>query len=98
MAVAPVVHTHISQAIAINPNFSYAYGSRGLAYSQLGQYNSALEDFSKALALDSNYARAYVNRGKLYLKTGNKELAVPDFQKACAMGDEEGCQALKLAS
>jgi tetratricopeptide (TPR) repeat protein len=85
-----------TQAININPNYPYAYGSRGLAYYHLGQYGDALADFNKALGLDYNYSKAYVNRGNVYLKTGNQELAGSDFRKACDLGDEEGCNALKL--
>ncbi|OGW20751.1 MAG: hypothetical protein A2Z82_01875 [Nitrospirae bacterium GWA2_46_11] len=87
-----------SSAIALNPNYVYAYSGRGAAYNDKGQYDRAIEDYNKAIALDPNYALAYNNRGIAYAMKGNMGRAISDFQKACDMGDEEGgCKNLQKA-
>ncbi|MBI3583882.1 MAG: tetratricopeptide repeat protein [Nitrospinae bacterium] len=39
-----------TSAIALDPNYAYAYGNRGIAYSNKGQYDRAIEDYNKAIA------------------------------------------------
>ncbi len=38
----------------------------------------------------------YVNRGNAYFAMAGKRLAVADFQEACKLGEEEGCDALRI--
>ncbi len=40
------------RAIAIDPNYAWAYGSRGQVYSALKQQQKAIQDFDRALAID----------------------------------------------
>ena len=86
-----------SKAIVLDPNLAQAYNNRGIAYGMKGQYDRAIEDFNKTIALDPNNAIAYTGRGIAYVLSGNMGRAISDLQKACDMGDENGCEALKIA-
>lgn len=39
---------------------------RGNTYSDLGEYEKALDDYDKAIELDPKYVKAYSNRGNAY--------------------------------
>src|SRR3989337_107555 len=71
-----------TSAIALDPNYVYAYGNRGIAYADKGQYDRAIEDYNKAIALDPNYADAYGNRGIAYYHKGQHGRAIEDFNMA----------------
>ena len=45
-----------TSVIALDPNFSEAYGNRGNVYADKGQYDRAIEDYNKAIAIDPNDA------------------------------------------
>src|SRR3990170_3220596 len=71
-----------TSAIALDPNYVYAYGNRGIAYADKGQYDRAIEDYNKAIQLDPNDAKAYNNRGVAYDKKGQHGRAIEDFNMA----------------
>lgn len=87
-----------SKAIALKPDYAYAYTNRGLAYHNKGQYDRAIEDYNKAIALDPNDAEAYNNRGVAYAGKRDMERAISDYKKACDMGNELGCRNLEGVS
>ena len=60
----------------------FAYNNRGIAYSDRGQYDKAIEDYNKAIAMNPDYFRAYNNRGVVFSRTGLYERAIEDFSKA----------------
>src|SRR3990170_1960868 len=43
-----------SKAIALDPNYAFAYLKRGFAYDDNKQYDRAIEDYNKAIALNLN--------------------------------------------
>lgn len=49
---------HCNRALSIDPNLYYAYDSRGLALSLLGDYEKAVEDFTKFLDLLKTQSRS----------------------------------------
>ena len=55
-----------SEAIRNNPHDPNAYYSRGLARTNLGNYDEALVDFDKAIALNPRHAAAHDGRGQVY--------------------------------
>lgn len=59
---------------------AFAYNNRGLAYSNLGQYNLAIADFTSAILLDSNYYQAYQNRAWAYYWSAEYRLAIEDAE------------------
>ena len=57
-----------SDAIELNPNDAEAYNNRGVAYSNKGDYDRAIADYTKAIELNPDYVEAYSNRGGAYVK------------------------------
>jgi len=43
---------YLDQAIKLNPNKGEAYGSRGIAYFQLGNYHLSVENHTQAIKID----------------------------------------------
>jgi protein O-mannosyl-transferase len=62
-------------------NYS-AYTIRGNAYSVLGQYQLAFDDFDEAIRLKPDYIPVYIERGNLYAKLGRYQRAFDDFNEA----------------
>ena len=63
-------------------NLDYAYiceEKRALAYSQKGDYEKAIADYSKAIRLKPDDAMAYYNRGLTYDRKGDYDRAIADF-------------------
>lgn len=71
-----------SEAIKANPNYGYAFISRGIAYGDLGMIDEAMSNYSEALDVDPAYTEAYNNRGVLYQLKGRYNKAIDDFTKA----------------
>jgi tetratricopeptide (TPR) repeat protein len=55
------------KALEIDPNYTYAWNSKGLALSNKNDYDQALKCFDKALEIDPNYRDAWTSKGKLLL-------------------------------
>ena len=73
----------LTSAIAMDPNYAYAYLYRGIAYENKGQqYDSAFEDYNRAIAIDPNYAYAYYSRGNIYAYSAKEDRAIEDYNKA----------------
>lgn len=58
------------------------YSNRGVASKALGDYDSAIVDFTLAIEVDPNYAGAYNNRAMTYYLTNQNDLALADFNRA----------------
>lgn len=69
-------------AIRANPDNSYAYRTRGLAYALLGQDDKAIADYNTAIRIDPREPYHYFVRGGEYLAIGRREEAERDFAKA----------------
>jgi len=63
-------------------NDAVAYNNRGNAYSDKGQYDQAISDYTKALEINPRYARPYYNRGSAYARKGQYDQAISDYTKA----------------
>ncbi|SRR5258708_863814 len=55
---------------------------RGLAYSNKGKYDQAIQDFDKAIALKPEIPEAFNNRGLAYEQKGDYDHAVQDYDRA----------------
>lgn len=73
---------NFSQAISLNPSYSYAYNNRGNAKYELEDYQAALEDYSHAIKFNYKNAQAYYNRGLVNYDLGNKQAAIEDYTQA----------------
>ena len=65
-----------------------AYWEHGCAYSEGGDYDRAIADYTKAMQLDPKYRNAYIHRANAYSKKGNPGQAVADYSKAIALDPE----------
>lgn len=68
-----------SQALAIDPQYKYAYYNRGLNYNQLEEYELAIDDFTKAIQLDPNDPWHYNDRGNSYNYLKKHDEALQDY-------------------
>ena len=54
------------KAIELDPNYTFAYNNRGLAFYKLDKFEEALKDYDKAIELDPSYTFVYNNRGNAF--------------------------------
>ena len=55
------------KAVEIDPNYTLAWVSKGLAFFNKKDYDQALKCFDKALEIDPNYTYAWNSKGNLFL-------------------------------
>lgn len=77
-----------TEAIRLNPQFSYAFAARGYAYSESGELEKALVDLTESIRLDPNSDSAYYNRGLLLNRRGQFADALMDFDEAVRCSPE----------
>ncbi|MXW78574.1 MAG: tetratricopeptide repeat protein, partial [Gemmatimonadetes bacterium] len=65
-----------------NPTAPPAYYNLAVAYTQVGRYDEAQQNYAKALDLDPNYALAHDGLGLLAQRRGALDEAAAHFQKA----------------
>jgi protein O-mannosyl-transferase len=65
-----------------SPNKVRVHINLGVAYSERGQYQLAINDFDEAIRLKPDMAEAYNNRGGIYSTLGQYRLAINDFDEA----------------
>ena len=67
-----------------HPNFAEAeiHNTRGIAYSEKGEHDQAIEAFSKAIDLKSDYVNAHYNLGLAYMKIGAVDKAISAYYGA----------------
>lgn len=58
---------------------------RGVAYSRMGQFKLAIDDYNRAVQLFPEYAPIYNNRGSALLRLGLPQEAVRDFDRALVL-------------
>lgn len=71
-----------SKAIEIEPNYFYAYCSRGSVYDALDKPGESLKDYEKSIWLNPNYADSYIGRGKAHKDLNQLDNAIEDFTNA----------------
>lgn len=87
---------YYTRAIELNPEFSFAYNNRGLAYDALGLYESAIKDFNEALTIKNNEdPTLYFNRGLTYYHLLDYENAVNDLSAALNLSPAEAQYYIK---
>ena len=73
--------TACTAAIRKNPKDAKLYVQRGVAWSQTGDCDYAIGDFSKAIRLDPGNALAYYNLGIAREKKGELQESLLDFKR-----------------
>lgn len=76
------------EPIRINPHDAFSYFVRGRAYSNAGNYDLAISDFSKAIEINPNYRDAYVERAVAHYYKKEYDKAWIDVHKAEALGSK----------
>jgi len=69
-------------AIALTPNNAEAYLNRGLAHYRLGEYATAITDFTQLLQIKPHDHRAHYNRGLAYVEQGQYREALVEYGEA----------------
>jgi tetratricopeptide (TPR) repeat protein len=82
-------NTAIDYITSPDPGYAYIFTNRGLTYVDLGQFDSALDDYNQAIRLDRKYMPGYLARGLEYERRGDTRHAQEDFEKALALPAEE---------
>ncbi len=59
---------HYSKAIALYPKYFDAYGSRGMAWYRLGDFDKAIADYNASLSLRPDDAKVLSNLANIYMK------------------------------
>jgi tetratricopeptide (TPR) repeat protein len=67
--------------VQLYPEYAEAYNNRGNAYLTLGDYDTAIADYTAAVQLYPEYAEAYGNRGVAYYAIGQYDAAIADFHE-----------------
>jgi len=68
-----------SQAIQLNPKYTFAWFNRGKTYADKKDLDHAVADYSEAIKLDPNNIDAYYLRGKAYLAKKDYDGAIADY-------------------
>jgi len=70
-----------TEALRLQPNYAFAYNSRGGAYLSKGDYDKAIVDFNQAIKLNPNDAGAYGGRGLAYYNKRDHNKAIADLNQ-----------------
>jgi len=76
------------RAIAIHPDYPYAFNNRANARRDKGDLDGAIADYSAAIGLDPDYAAAYTNRGRVHEMRKNLDQARADYLAALATSNK----------
>jgi tetratricopeptide (TPR) repeat protein len=71
-----------SKEIEMQPEVARAYLNRGKYYTEIGQFEKALNDFSQAITLDPDSPKNFYDRGTCFFKLGLYEEALHDLSQA----------------
>lgn len=78
--------THLTKAVARDPNNADAHTLLGYSYRKLGNFAQSMEHYQTALKLDDRHLSAHEYLGELYLdmnQLSNAEKQLAALQKAC---------------
>ncbi len=88
---------HLTNSIAIYPQFVAAHNALGTAYLSLGQNELAQGEFTKAVALDDHMPNSYLNLGCADLALKQFPAAEESFRKASSLAPLDVQLQLALA-
>ncbi len=84
-----------TDAIALDPEKSYAYNNRGICKYHLNDYDGALSDYNIALKINPEDGLVYNNIGVIYAKTSRIEEGCKYLRKAYELGDKAAMKNIK---
>ncbi len=71
-----------SDVISKSPKKIRPYNERGIAYSDNGDYDSAIVDFSRAVEINRNFSNGFFNRGNAFQAKREFAKAILDYTEA----------------
>lgn len=88
----PAARSNAEKAISLlrNPQSSFDYYCRGIAYFTLDKTKETMADYSKCIELNPRNARALTKRGFLYFNQKQYDQAMADYNKAIAVNPRYG--------
>jgi tetratricopeptide (TPR) repeat protein len=66
----------------VQPKTAGAFLDRGLLFSERGDYDNAIAEFTEAIKLNPDYTNAYTSRGDAYYDTKDYDRAIEDYNTA----------------
>ncbi len=81
--------TKYDEAIAKNPNDPTLYFDRGTYYSDNGNYEMCIQDYTKVIGLKADDADAYFNRGWCKAQLSQCEESIKDYTKAIELNPKD---------
>lgn len=89
-----------NNAIALDPNFSYAYNRRGYTKELNMDKNSAIEDYDKAIQLSPDMVYTYLSRARLTIELFGKDAGKKDLytilEKETTVASSGNCRQYAL--
>lgn len=85
----------LDQAIALNPQFSFAYYNRGNVKCMQRNFTGAIDDYTKSIQVGPAMPQAYYNRGLTLLYLQDNEKGCHDLSKAGELGIEDAYVVIK---
>ena len=70
------------KTIPLKPNRIPAWFYRGKDWSNKGEYDRAIKDYTEAIRIDPNYVNAFIGQGISWGEKGEYDRAVADFDAA----------------
>lgn len=70
----------------------------GISFTELGDFERAIQKYDRALELSPRYALAYLNRGAVYDKLDQPERAIEDYKKALEIDSGDPLAYLNLGT
>lgn len=77
---------YFDAAIAVNPNISGTYSTRGIYLLRAGRVDNAIASLKQAAAIDPNSINAHYNLGLAYFEAKQYDLANASAQRAYLLG------------
>jgi len=73
---------YINKAIAISPNRSHYYATRGAAFFEMGDFDKAITNYEKSITMGYETAYSYQYLGFSYEEKGQYRAALNNFKKS----------------
>jgi tetratricopeptide (TPR) repeat protein len=78
----------LQKAVELNPKFDAAHLNLGITYTELGEYQNAVETLTKANSLHKDWVIGVNELGVAYRKLNNLSEAINQFQKAINLDEK----------
>ena len=73
---------YFTDRINADPKDIFAWGSRGIAWKDRGEFDNAIKDYTEWIRLDPNSADAFINRGNAHRAKKEYDSATRDYTEA----------------